>query len=131
MFFNENWFILFPGSSGMRVLTRNDLLSIMERSNASTFNEKLEFMELELLHQYSEDDPNIADAKHKLSIIRHQFKQKWSAARSTNVRFLETNKEWLKGTILLPKSGLTPGRPQKSFSDLCERSKGESFEHLT
>lgn len=89
----------------MRVLTRNDLLSIMERSNASTFNEKLEFMELELLHQYSEDDPNIADAKHKLSIIRHQFKQKWSAAHNTRARFLETNKEWLKGTISLPKAG--------------------------
>ncbi|CAG9787162.1 unnamed protein product [Diatraea saccharalis] len=43
------------GSSGVRVLTRNDLFTIMERSNASTFNEKLEFMELELLHQYSEE----------------------------------------------------------------------------
>ncbi|CAH0400138.1 unnamed protein product [Chilo suppressalis] len=80
----------------------------MERSNASTFNEKLEFMELELLRQYSEDDPNIADAKHNLSIIRHQFKQKWSAARNTKARFLEANKEWLKGTISLPKAaGLT------------------------
>ncbi|KAJ8709377.1 hypothetical protein PYW07_009203 [Mythimna separata] len=106
---NKEWLkgtISLPkaGSSGMRVLTRNDLLTIMERSNASTFYEKLEFMELEILHQYSEDDPNIADAKHKLSIIRHQFKQKWSAAHNTNARFLEANKEWLKGTISLPKA---------------------------
>lgn len=89
----------------MRVLTRNDLITIMERSNASTFNEKLDFMESELLHQYAEGDPNIADAKHKLSIICHQFKQKWSAARNTRTRFLETNKEWLRGTVSLPKAG--------------------------
>lgn len=104
-FFMKISFISLSGSSGMRVLTRYDLFIIMERSNASTFNENLEFLELELLHQYSEDDPNLADAKHKLPIIRHQFKQKWSAARNTKARFLKANKEWLKVTISLPKAG--------------------------
>ncbi|CAG9783367.1 unnamed protein product [Diatraea saccharalis] len=101
----------------------------MERSNASTFNEKLEFMESEILSQYSGQD-NIADVKQKLSIIRHQFKQKWSTARNTKARFLENNSKWLKGTISLPKAGLSPGRPQKVFADLSERSKRRKTEDL-
>ncbi|KAH9629097.1 hypothetical protein HF086_008546 [Spodoptera exigua] len=83
-----------PGSSGMRVMTRNDLFNIMERSNTSTFDEKLQCMERELLNQCAENDQNIADVKQKLSIIRHQFKQKWLAARKTKARFLENNAEW-------------------------------------
>lgn len=90
----------------MRVLTRNYLFNIMERSNASTFNEKLEFMEQELLSQYKENDQNIANVKQKLSIIKHNFKQKWSTARNTKARFLEKNAEWLNGSISLPKAGM-------------------------
>ncbi|KAF5281797.1 hypothetical protein FQR65_LT14524 [Abscondita terminalis] len=94
----------FCGSSRMRVLTRNELFGIIERSNSSTFNEKLKFMVQKLLNQYAENDQNIGDVKHKLSIVRHQFKQKWSAARNTKARFLENNTEWLKGCISLPKA---------------------------
>lgn len=97
--------IFVIGSSGMKVLTRNDLFNIMERSNATTFNAKLEFMEQELLNQYAENDLNIADIKQKLSIVRHQFKLRWSAARNTKTRFLENNAKWLKGCISLPKAG--------------------------
>ena len=97
--------IFVVGSSGMRVLTRNDLFNLMERSNVSTFNEKLKFMEQELLSQYAESDQNIVEVKQKLSIIRHQFKQKWTAAHNTKARFLENNAEWLKGCISLPKAG--------------------------
>lgn len=89
----------------MRILTRNDLLNIMEGSNTSTFNEKLQFMEQELLSQYAENDQNIANVKQKLSIIKYQFKQKWSAACNTKARFLKNNAEWLNGSISLPKAG--------------------------
>lgn len=89
----------------MRILTRNELFNIIERSNASTFNEKLQVMERELLNQYAENNQNIADVKKKLSIVKHQFKKKWAAARNTKHRFLENNVEWLKGCISLPKAG--------------------------
>lgn len=78
----------------------------MERSDAKTFNEKLKFMELELLSRFSEHDPNIAVVKQKLSIVRHEFKQKWSNASNTKLRFLKHNGEWLNGTVSLPKAGM-------------------------
>lgn len=90
----------------MRVLTRKDLWAVMERSDAKNFSEKLKFMESEVLCHYSEHDPNIAVVKQKLSIVRHEFKQKWLIARNTKLRFLENNREWLKGTISLPKAGM-------------------------
>lgn len=68
-------------------------------------------MENELLNQYAENDPNIADIRKKLSIIRHECliidkdKIKWSADRNTKTRFLKNNAEWLKGCISLPKAG--------------------------
>lgn len=65
--------IFVVGTSGMRVFTRSDLLKIIARSNSASFNEKLQFMERELLNQYVENDQNIAEVKQKLSIIRHQF----------------------------------------------------------
>lgn len=86
-------------------MTRNELYAIMELSNESTFDRKLQFMEQEILNKYSEDDTRVGDVKQKLSIIRHQFKQKWLAARKTKARFLENNAEWLEGTISLPSAG--------------------------
>lgn len=89
----------------MKVLTRSDLFNIMERSSSSNFNKKFEFMEQELLNQYIENDPNIAEVKQKLTMLRHKFKQKWSAAHNTKARFLKNNAEWLKGCVSLPKAG--------------------------
>ncbi|XP_041969108.1 uncharacterized protein LOC121725968 [Aricia agestis] len=138
IFFSKLYnFVLFftmdseqPASSGLKVMTRNELFNIMERSGASTFNEKILIMEQEVLNQYEGNDQNIAEIKQKLSIIRHQFKQRWSAAHNTKARFLERNKDWLQGSISLPKTGVSPGRPQKSFSDLSERSKRRKTEEL-
>lgn len=97
--------ILLTGPSGFRVMTRNELYIIMQRSTESTFEGKLKFMEEELLSNYAENDRMLADAKQKLSMIRHQFKQKWLAARKMKARFEETNADWLNGTISLPSAG--------------------------
>lgn len=48
-------------------------------------------MEKELLSIYPDNDPMLADAKQKLSIIRHQFKERWLAARKTKARFEEND----------------------------------------
>lgn len=77
----------------------------MQRSNEATFEGKLKFMEEELLSNYAENDLMLADVKQKLSIIRHQFKQKWLAARKIKARFEENSTEWLNGTISLPSAG--------------------------
>ena len=66
--------ILLLGPSGLRTTTRNELYAIAQRSDESTFDGKLQFMEQELLRNYSQDDPRIADVKQRLSIIKHQFK---------------------------------------------------------
>lgn len=83
-------------------MTRNELFTIMLGSNEPTFDRKLQFMEQKVLSNYSEDDTNIAEIKQKLSIIKHQFKEKWLSARKTKARFQENNAEWLKGTVWLP-----------------------------
>lgn len=97
---------MFTGSSGLRWMTRNELYTIMQRSNEATFDGKLRFMEHQILNRYAEDHPLLADVKQKLSIIKHHFKQKWLAARKTKARFEKNNANWLSDTICLPSAGI-------------------------
>ncbi|XP_047027502.1 uncharacterized protein LOC124635616 [Helicoverpa zea] len=111
----------------MTMITRKYLYDIAQNSIGSSFDEKLKLMEIEVLKGYFQDDPKIADAKHKLSIVKHQFKQKWLAAQKNKKRFEEKNATWLRDTITLPSAGVSPGRPQKSFEESSERSKTEDL----
>lgn len=85
-------------------MTRNELYNIMQRSNKATFDEKLDYMQQEILSHYSEHD-KIVEAKKKLSVIKHQFKEKWLAVRKTKSLFEKKNVEWLKGIVSLPIAG--------------------------
>ncbi|KAF9416055.1 hypothetical protein HW555_006467, partial [Spodoptera exigua] len=51
------------------------------------------------------------------------FKQKWTAARYTDERFLKRNEEWLKASLELPSWSHNAGRPVKQFQELNETSK--------
>lgn len=87
-------------------MTRNELYAIMQGSNESTFDRKLKFLEQKLLSSYSENDIRIHDIKQKITNIKHNFKQKWLAARKTKARFEENNVEWLSASISLPATGM-------------------------
>jgi len=87
-------------------MTRNELYAIIQGSNEPTFDGKLKVMEQHLLSSYSEDDIRIHDIKQKIANIKHNFKQKWLAARKTKARFEENNVEWLSGSISLPVRGM-------------------------
>lgn len=89
----------------MKSFSRNELYAIVKRSNGSSFDEKLDQMEKELLRTYSETDPLKTDAKRKLVAFKHQYKKKWLAARNTSKRFEENNHDWLTGVVLLPTPG--------------------------
>lgn len=86
-------------------MTRNELYAIMQSTSEPNFQKKLKFMETEILSSYPKDDPRISDIKRKLSVVNHQFKQKWLAARKTKARFEEKNADWLSGTITIPCAG--------------------------
>jgi hypothetical protein len=59
------------------------------------------------------------------------FKKKWEASNRTQERFLQRNEDWLKETIKIPSfSSLVPGRPNKDFDDLSDRSKRRKTEEL-
>lgn len=62
-------------------MTRNELYAIIQGSNKPTFDEKLKFLERQLLSSYSEDDIRINIRKQKIAKIKHSFKQKSLSAR--------------------------------------------------
>ena len=90
----------------MRSITRNELYGIIKRANEPTFDGKLRFMESEILKQYADNDIILKDVRHRLSIVKHEFKQKWTAANNTKARFEEKNANWLNSTIFLPAAGM-------------------------
>nr|XP_022901971.1 uncharacterized protein LOC111414763 [Onthophagus taurus] len=116
--------------SGLKSMTRNELYVVMQPSQEPSFDRKLEFMEKKLLENYSGNDLMRKDAKQKLSIIKHQFKQRWLTARKIRNRFEKNNSDWLTGSIWLPNAGIKPGRPQKEFLESSERSKRRKTEDI-
>ena len=59
-------------------------------------------MEKSLLDMYCKDAEQLKDWKHKLSSIKHQFRQKWQAAGRIKNRFENIYSDWLNGTTTLP-----------------------------
>lgn len=83
-------------------MSREDIYLIINGSEESTFDKKLDFMEKEVLNKYDDTDEQRADVKHKLSLIKHQFKVRWQAAHKMKAAFEKNNNDWLNGTTTLP-----------------------------
>lgn len=68
-------------SSGMKVMTRKQLFNIMERCQAKTFNEKLDYLEDYLLNYYEYSEEERANLKHKISHTKSEFNRRWVSAK--------------------------------------------------
>lgn len=62
--------------------------------------------------------------------LKSEIKRRWVASHYVEDHFLKRNDGWLQGTFELPQAISRPGRPQKSFDDVSERSKRRKTETI-
>lgn len=95
----------------------------MSQQNLKVFDEKLAFLQNYLLtyDAFSEDQKR--EMKHNFSRLQAEFKKRWIQCHKTTHIFLNKNAKWLEGTFSIPRITRPIGRPQKTFSELSERSK--------
>lgn len=77
------------------------------------------------------------DLKAFLKNLCLQFEVKWNQCYRNEKRFLDKNKVWLSGNLILSPtasqeiSSLSkPGRPRKNFEDCCDRTKRRKVRNL-
>ncbi|KAL4720723.1 hypothetical protein ACJJTC_002087 [Scirpophaga incertulas] len=118
------------GSSGIKKMSRKQLFDIMQQRNGENMQKKIDHLEDYLLSRSSYSEDQIKDIKQKLSVFKHEFKQKWSAASRKLDLFTKKNKNWLLGCLELPVGAIKPGRPTKSFEESSERSKRRKTQNI-
>lgn len=111
-------------------MTRKRFYDILQDYPDCDINKKMDQAESFLLNSqnYSEDQQK--QVKHKLSNLKSEIKRRWVASHYVEDLFLKRNDSWLQGTFELPQAISRPGRPQKSFDDVSERSKRRKTETL-
>lgn len=129
MFLEKNVFILFSGPSGIKTITRKQIVDLMNTQNDLDINGKLMFAENHLISQQSYTEEQIKDIKHRFSYIKTEIKKRWIAAKNRQV-FYAKNEDWLNGIFELPNISVKPGRPTKAFDEASERSKRRKTEEL-
>lgn len=121
----------FAGTSEkVKTITRMELYDILKGFKGKKMDEKFTLMEdsLAQLTSCPAEDRNVLSRS--LRHFKTTFKQKWTAARYTDERFLKINEEWLKISQELPSWSHKPGRPVKQFHELSERSKRRRTKEL-
>lgn len=99
----------------------------MEENCSENINEKLNYLKNFLLSgPFSQEQ--LQNYKPKVSKLLHDFKRKWVESSYRKILFLENNKSWLEGSFAIPISCSKQGRPEKSFEELCNRSKRRKTE---
>lgn len=117
------------GSSGAKLITRKALFDIMQEHSVN-FEDNLLHMENYLLkfYPYSEDDTRLLQAK--ITRLKSEFRKKWQEASRSVKKFLALNKNWLEGSIEIPRPISHAGRPPKAFEDSCARTKRRKTEDI-
>lgn len=104
----------------------------MIESEATNFDGKMKKLEEYLLTfgPFSEEDSRKFnnDFKH----LKSDLKTRWISASYKKDRFLKQNESWLNMAFTIPNKMkiVSGGRPQKLFSESCERSKRRKTETL-
>ncbi|KAL4716927.1 hypothetical protein ACJJTC_012738 [Scirpophaga incertulas] len=111
-------------------MSRKQLFDIMQQRNGENMQKKIDHLEDYLLSRSSYSEDQIKDIKQKLSVFKHEFKQKWSAASRKLDLFTKKNKNWLLGCLELPVGAIKPGRPTKWFEESSERSKRRKTQNI-
>ncbi|XP_053950851.1 uncharacterized protein LOC128858515 [Anastrepha ludens] len=103
----------------------------MQRQNLISLEEKLDFLEDNLLSCHAYSAEYVQTFKKSFSYFKAQLKEKWTKARRKEDAFLKANQSRLNGAIEIPnKSHFRPGRPLKSFEKCSERSKRRKTEEV-
>lgn len=102
----------------------------MQEQDLPNLEEKLNYLEHDLLTSEAYSQDQTRELKHKISYIKSEFKRRWLKANRQQQKFLDENTDWLQGTFEIPKSSQQRGRPSKSFSESSERSKRRKTEEL-
>lgn len=121
-------YIFVLGPSRVKCLTRKCFYDMTREYPDDDINKKLDNAEASLLgsQNYSEDQRK--EVKKKLSYLKSEIKRRWIASHYVEHLFLKRNDSWLQGTFVIPQARSRPGRPQKSFGDVCERTKRRKTE---
>ncbi|KAL4720247.1 hypothetical protein ACJJTC_019235 [Scirpophaga incertulas] len=118
-------------SKTVNTITRSELYNILKGFKGKKIDEKFTLLEDRLAQLTSCPTECRTVLSRSLRYFKTSFKQKWTAARNTDERFLKNNEEWLKTTLELPLwPSQKPGRPVKQFHELSERSKRRRTKEL-
>ncbi|CAH1099302.1 unnamed protein product [Psylliodes chrysocephalus] len=122
-------------SSGtVKQFTRTVLFNILNEFKGKKIDEKVSLFEERLLKLTNCPNQEKINFIRALRCFKSDFKKKWRDASYKEERFLKTNEHWLTSSIELPywpeKLTQKPGRPSKTFEELCDRSKRRKTKEL-
>lgn len=100
-----------------------ELYTIIKEFKGKMIEEKFSLLEERLAQLTSCPPEETSVLTRSLKYFKTSFKERWSAARNTDKRFVENNMEWLNVSLELPTWTRKAGRPAKEFGELCDRSK--------
>lgn len=131
-FLSKVFFVLgSQRTSGARTVTRKYLFDRMQSFNLPNLEEKLTFLNEELLSCGAYSEEQIKTFKSTFSHFKSQLRQRWSKAHKKEDVFRKYNDSWLEGTIEIPAVAQNwPGRPRKLFGDSSERTKRRKTEEI-
>lgn len=107
----------------VKKLTRLELYDILKEFKGKKIEEKFILLEKKLVGLTCCPVEEKSVLSRSLRFFKTSFKKKWTESHSIEHIFLNKNADWLKTTIELPTWCYKPGRPQKQFQELSERSK--------
>lgn len=114
--------------------TRKALFDILNEFKGKKMEEKFALFEERLINLVNCPDNEKNNFIRTLKNFKSDFIKKWKDASYKEERFLKTNEQWLTTSIELRNwpedSTKKTGRPQKSFEDLCDRSKRRKTKEL-
>ncbi|KAG5885898.1 hypothetical protein JTB14_012145 [Gonioctena quinquepunctata] len=105
-------------------MTRKQLYDIMQESPEKNTDDKMVFLDKQILELTKCPESQLDKLKHALSHFKYEFKRRWIAANYKHDRFLKKNEQWLENTQKFPMWTIgKPGRPSKEFGKSSDRSK--------
>lgn len=111
-------------------MTRKRFYDMIKEYPDDNINKKLDNAEVSLLNSQNYSEDQRKEVKKKLSYLKSEIKRRWMASHYVEDLFLKRNDSWLQGTFAIPQARSRPGRPQKSFGDVSERTKRRKTEAL-
>ncbi|CAG5056982.1 unnamed protein product [Parnassius apollo] len=107
-----------------------ELYTIIKEFKGKKIEEKFSLLEERLVQLTSCPPKETTVLTRYLKYFKTSFKERWSAARNTDKRFVKNNMEWLNVSLELPTWTHKAGRPTKEFRELCDRSKRRRTQDL-